>query len=115
MSLVEHAQFELEKAGLFNEESDYGGMLGDAALELIKTFSKQGHSGFSAMQTLRIFNKLAHFKSLTALTDDPKEWNKYEDSSWQNKRQPSCFSTDEGKTYYDLDDKDRQIYKTEKI
>ena len=48
MNLIQHAQLELKLAGLFNKDSDYGGEIGKAVLELVNVFEKQGHSGFSA-------------------------------------------------------------------
>jgi len=48
----------LKSRGLFNEDSDYSGMLGEAVLELVKVFSKQGHSGFPAMLTKEMFYRL---------------------------------------------------------
>jgi len=110
MSLKEHAKYELEKVGLFDKDSDYGGMIGKAVMELIEKFSEQGHSGFSASMVVDIFNKLASFKTLSKLTSDPEEWNNVSEMSgkpmWQSKRCPSAFSKDGGKTWYDLDWKD---------
>lgn len=107
-NLVKHTKEELKLAGLFDKDSDYDGMLGDAVLELVKTFSKQGHSGFSAHQTLRIFNIVADFKNLTPIGSTPDEWADQSDISsepmWQNKRRGSTFSRDGGKTWYDIDD-----------
>ena len=40
--LIDHAKDELQRAGLFNEDSDYGGMIGNAVMELCQTFSNQG-------------------------------------------------------------------------
>ena len=48
----------LKSRGLFDEDSDYNGMLGEAVLELVKVFSKQGHSGFSAGLTKEMFYRL---------------------------------------------------------
>jgi len=54
----------LKSRGLFDEDADYGGMLGEAVLELIKVFSRQGHSGFSAGLTKEMFYRLlADFES----------------------------------------------------
>jgi len=89
MNLVTHAEAELRRAGLFDKDSDYNGMLGNSVLELMKIFSKQGHSGFSAMLTLQIFNKVANWKSLTPITNDPKEWN---DVSSMSGRKSRLFS-----------------------
>lgn len=101
-----HAKKELELAGLNDEDSDYGGMLADAVQELIDVFAEQGHSGFSAMMCIELFTKLAKQENLTPLTSDPDEWNDVSEMSgqpfWQNKRNSSNFSTDGGKTWYDI-------------
>lgn len=62
--LIKHAEKELTKAGLFDKDSDYSGMLGEGVLELITAFANQGHSGFSAGMTLELFTKLARFEEL---------------------------------------------------
>ena len=107
-NLVLHAKEELELAGLFDKDSDYDGMLGEAVLELIRVFAKQGHSGFSAHQTLKIFNTVASFKPLTPIGTSKDEWVDQSEASgcpmWQNKRRGSTFSRDAGKTWYDIDD-----------
>lgn len=111
MSLVDHAQVELQAAGLFDKNSDYDGMIGNAVMELVEKFADQGHSGFSAHMTLDIFSTVAAYKPLGPITSNPDEWMHIEENvagdaiTWQNRRQGSCFSRDGGKTYYDLDDK----------
>jgi len=47
-----------KKGGFFDEDAPYDGMLGKAVLELIKVFSKQRHSGFSAGATKQLFNMI---------------------------------------------------------
>lgn len=54
----EYFQKRLKKLGMFDEDSDYDGMLGRAIEELSLVFSKQGHSGMSAAITTQLFNKL---------------------------------------------------------
>lgn len=107
-NLVNHAKKELKLAGLFDKDSDYDGMLGETVLELVKVFAKQGHSGFSAFQTLKIFNIVADFKNLTPIGSDKDEWMNVSEMSndklWQNKRRGTTFSRDAGKTWYDIDD-----------
>lgn len=107
-NLVKHAEEELKLAGLFDKDSDYDGMLGEAVLELVKVFAKQGHSGFSAQQTLLIFNEVANFKPLTPIGKSKDEWVDQSEASsepmWQNKRRGTMFSRDAGKTWYDIDD-----------
>lgn len=102
-NLETHANTELTRAGLFSKDSDYGGMIGDAVMELVRVFAAQGHSGFSAGMTLEIFRLVASYKPLSPITSDPDEWMDVAADLWQNRRQSSCFSTDGGKTYYDVD------------
>lgn len=101
----------LQRAGLFDKDGDYEEMLGEAIMELVKSFSRQGHSGMSAATTSQIFGRLASWKSPTPLTDDPSEWTQlgeelvgHGDMQYQSKRDPSCFSSDGGKTYWSNDD-----------
>jgi hypothetical protein len=105
-TLTEYAKTELELAGLFDEDADYGGLIAQSVVELIEVFAKQGHSGFSGPQVAYIFNKLALFQPLTAITSNPDEWlDRTEESGcpmWQSKRSPSVFSKDAGQTWYDL-------------
>lgn len=113
-NLVEHAERELKLAGVFDKDADYDGMLGHAVLALVKVFAGQGHSGFSAHQTLAMFDEVARFRILTAISSDPSEWFDHGDGMgprgepiWQNKRDPAAFSRDGGKTWYHLDDPDK--------
>jgi len=108
-SLAAHAERELKLAGLFDKDSDYEGMLGEAVLELMELFAKQDHSGFSAGMTTELFSRLAKFEALTELTNNSEEWIDISEMQggepgWQSARSPSCFSTDGGKTYYNLDE-----------
>lgn len=57
-NLTDWARRELEIAGLFQKDSDYDGMIGQAAYDLIRLFSMQGHSGFSAALVAEIVGKL---------------------------------------------------------
>lgn len=107
-NLVKHAENELKLAGMFDKDSDYDGMLGKAVLDLVKVFAKQGHSGFSAHQTLRIFNEVARYKPLSPIGASKDEWMNVSEMSgaemWQNRRRSTTFSRDGGKTWYDIDD-----------
>jgi len=110
MSLEKHAKRELELAGLFDKDSDYSGMLGKAVMDLVKVFAKQGHSGFSAHQTLKIFQIVASYKNLTPITSNPDEWFEYETGNWQNKRDSALFSKDGGKTWRSVDAPKKKWY-----
>lgn len=48
----------LGELGLYDPDSDYGGMIGKAVEDLSLSWSKQGHSGMSAEITLEVFNEL---------------------------------------------------------
>jgi hypothetical protein len=110
-SFVTWARSELERAGLFDKDSDYEGMLGDEVMKMVETFSAAGHSGFSAQLATSIFARLSAWKPLTPITSAPDEWMHIEEdmagnaTTWQSRRQPSLFSRDGGNTYYDLDER----------
>jgi len=101
-NLTEHARAELEMAGLFSEEGDfYGGMTGNAVMELIEVFSKQGHSGMSAPRVVALFKELANQKPINAIKCTDDEWNEVGESMYQNKRLSSVFKDGKnGKPYY---------------
>ena len=120
-SLVDFGKEELERVGLFDKDSDYEGMLGNSVMELLQTFSKQGHSGFSAQLTMEIFDKLIRYEPLSPITNDPDEWSKVVDEIagpkkplWQSKRNPACFSNDGGITHYNVDEPDKLITSEQK-
>jgi len=115
-SLILHAERELKLAGLDQPDADYGGMLAPAVMELITTFSDQGHSGQSAMIVATLFARLVQWRPLSPLTDDPAEWQEVSKEMltkaeikdgkkiWQSVRSPACFSKDGGKTYKDSEE-----------
>jgi hypothetical protein len=99
-NLVIHARRELELLG-------NGPEINDHVLEIVKIFSRAGHSGSSAFYTIHILEKLLSFKNLTDLTDDPEEWMFIGEDVWgaaggvwQNRRNGEAFSNDGGKSYY---------------
>lgn len=106
-NLEKHAERELRLAGLFDKDSDYGGMLAEAVMRLVRAHAAEGHSGSSAEMVMQLFERVGRFKTLTGLTSDPEEWMVVGDQDGrpllQSRRQPSCFSTDGGATYYDID------------
>ncbi len=107
--LIEYAKRELELAGMYEDNHEYNKMVADAVLDLVKLFSKQGHSGFSAGMTRSMFNIVVDYKPLSPITDNPEDWMEVGDKSWQCLRQPNLFSTDDGKTHYSVDDDKRKI------
>ena len=107
-NLVDYAREELERAGLFDLDSDYNGMIADAVMEVVDKYADQGHSGMSASWTLSLAEKLLRFKPITPLTYEIDEWNDVSKESgrpmWQNRRDSEVFSTDGGLTHYSLSD-----------
>lgn len=99
-----HAEREMRLAGLYDTDSDYGGMLPQAVMALIKAHAKQGHSGSSHVVTMQIFNKLANFQNLKPISSNSDEWNQVSGDTWQSKRRSDAFSRNGGKTWYYLDE-----------
>ena len=106
MGLIEHAKLELQIAGAFDKDSAYDGATGEAVLELIEIFTKQGHSGNSAAIVRHMFNLLADYKPLIPITGKDEEWGDVRDlgdgQSWyQNKRCSALFKDGkDGQAYY---------------
>jgi hypothetical protein len=103
MNLKEHANYELIRAGLFNNDSDYNGEIAKSVMELINVFADQGHSGASANIVRSIFNELAQYKPLGGITGDQDEWHDISNNIFQNKRLGSVFKQRQihgGKPYY---------------
>lgn len=103
--LVDHAHRELELAGLFDPSSDYDGALGHAVMDLVKLFSQQGHSGYSASMVSELFNQLSHYKALTPCDHtNPDQVQDVGSPTMQCRRVPSHLSNDGGQTWFDIDD-----------
>jgi hypothetical protein len=102
-NLVLHARAELTCAGLFDKSSDYGGMLGHGILAVVKEFSKEGHSGFSAGLAVSALEKLLRLQPLTPLTGDDGEWNDVAADLLQNKRCGRVFKEKATGRVYDID------------
>lgn len=102
-NLYQHAERELRAAGYYDADSDYGGMLPEAVLELVEVFSKQGHSGMSASIVRQLFNTLVDFKPLSPIKDTEDEWVLVDEDKqiYQNKRLSAVFKEGStGKPYY---------------
>jgi hypothetical protein len=107
MSLVEHAQRELRACGQFDEDPAYA----QSIVAAVAAFASYGHSGGSAFVGIEQLTALLRFEPLSPLTDDPEEWCDVADQSgyrlFQSRRNPQAFSTDGGKSYYLLDERDK--------
>ena len=109
--LVIHAERELKLAGLFDKDSDYNGALGREVLNLVKVFSKQGHSGASAFRTIELFRIVASYKNLMPIGTTKDEWVDISEDvgrpCWQNKRNSAMFSETAGENWYDVKNKEK--------
>ena len=97
--LVDYAKSELKKIGMIDSGEPYNDAVTESILELIKTFSNQGHSGFTAPYTIRMFSRLAMFKPLTPLTGEDDEWHETEPGHYQNNRYSAVFKDKDGIAY----------------
>jgi hypothetical protein len=106
-----HALREFKAAGykpIEECEDDPNKWIQENVLELLRTFSKQGHSGFSAPYCINMFQKLARFEPLVPLWGDESEWSDVSDRGgrddgpiFQNKRCSHVFKDANGA--YDID------------
>lgn len=100
-NLLKHAERELKLIG-YDGKDEYDKMAKEAILQLIETFAKQGHSGFSAPYVAKMFHKLANYEVLSPLTGNDDEWNDVSDMSgdrktlFQNNRDSRVFKNDDG-------------------
>lgn len=99
--MIEFAKAEL--CMLNTGEDEIQDVIDECVMQLVKTFSGQGHSGASASYVLARFNRLANFLPLSPLTGEHDEWvdmSEYgEEGLFQNKRCSSVFKNAEGETY----------------
>lgn len=97
-NLEAFAESEMKRAGLYDKDSDYGGMLAEAVMKMVKVFADEGHSGMSAPMAISIFQKVARFEPLTPLTGADDEWMEVGDDTFQNVRCSHVFKKN-GKAY----------------
>lgn len=100
--LIEHARREMKLAGLYDYDSDYGGMLPEGILKLVEVFSEEDHSGGSASLAISILDRVLRFEPLTPLTGSDDEWFEVSDGVWQNNRCSHVFKDTETGAY-DID------------
>lgn len=97
--MIEFAKWQLDKLLEKCKDEDskiMQNMMNNDVLELLKVFSEQGHSGFSAPIAIRLFSKLANHKLITEVEDNPDDW----DDNGQHKYITSIFKRDDGTCYY---------------
>lgn len=106
-NLCSHARRELRACGLFGEDDFYGGMTGEAVMDLVTVFASHGHSGMSADLVRSLFGKVADYQPLSPLTGEDSEWNEVSDGVLQNNRCSHVFRELDGEAY----DSEGRIFK----
>ena len=105
-NLVKYAESELDRIGM-TDDGDMNGLMRKHLLHMVKEFSEEGHSGFSASYALQCLEKLLRFKPLSPITGEDDEWweHPYGESgvTYQNKRCSSIFKESEDGQAYDID------------
>lgn len=99
MSMLESAKWQLNKVlekCTDPYERDMQIMMNNDVMELLKVFEEQGHSGFSASWAIKLFSKLAKYKLITEIEDNPDDW----DENGQHKYISSIFKREDGTCYY---------------
>ena len=91
MGLYEYAVDELKHLRKDNEPDEMQDEIEKAILEVVKVFSEQGHSGFSASYCISILHRLLQYKNITPLTGEDDEWEEVGEGVYQNKRRSSVF------------------------
>ena len=103
-NFIDYAKRELERA-FPDKNDDIQQLATENVIELLETFDKQGHSGFSAPYVLKLFYRLACWKPITPLTGEDDEWGESydEDDTQQNKRCSAVFRKNhDNSTAYDI-------------
>jgi hypothetical protein len=72
-NLVRHTVDEFRAVGYFDGD-EMDAMMAAGVTDLVRVFSTQGHSGFSASFAIGLFHDVANFKPLGPLTGADSEW-----------------------------------------
>jgi len=107
--ILKHGYNELKLADYLHTNDEYNYAIGKAVLQLLNVIGKQQHSGMSINIVKTLFNKLSDWQNITPLKRNRKEWydvsqvsNLPKNTIWQNKRNPACFSNNQGKTFFNV-------------
>jgi hypothetical protein len=101
-NLVAHAERELEFMKTGDEMNE---MMRTGLLDIVKLFSEQGHSGFSASYAVNHLEKLLRFEPVGPLRGTDDEWliHDHDEHCYaQNKRCGRVFKDKDGRAY-DID------------
>ena len=102
-----HAWREFRAAGWVDENNKFNDEMQEAicmnVLKMIEIFADEGHSGSTAPYAINLFEKIASFKPLSALTGEEWEWHVVSEyggrdngTLFQNKRCGHVFKDSSG-------------------
>ena len=98
---LKFVKYELEKAGHFDKNSMYEGLIGKKCFELMELFNKQNHSNNSANLIRHIMNRLIAYLPLSNIEGTENEWRKIGKDSFKNNRLSGLFKEKGIITYSD--------------
>lgn len=100
--LERHAIEEMRLLGWY-EGDDMDAMMAKHIVKMVREFSLEGHSGFSASYATNVLEKVLRYDVLSPLTGEDSEWVEVGDGVFQNKRCSRVFK--ENGQAYDIDGK----------
>lgn len=105
-NVVDHAGRELTLAGLMDENSDYGGMIGSCCIDVMALLSMQRHSGASWGMMAEILPRLMRREALTENDHSlNREVEGADGEKWlQDVREPQYISKDGGTTWINVEE-----------
>ena len=89
---------EQELARIKKDEDGMQKMMNEHILKIVRLFADEGHSGFSANYAINVLTMLLRYLPLTAIEDNPEDWNKCSDDMYQHKR---CGHIFKNKDHFD--------------
>jgi len=101
---------QIRAAGLFDEDGDYGGMIGKSVMAIVRVFAGQGHSGLSAAIVRNVLHRLLAWKPIVPIRDEPDQWEDAAPGLLQHRQMSSVFKRDgvaywaEGRVFQDKPD-----------
>lgn len=101
--LERHAERELALLMGDPDGDDMQRAMNKHLLRMVRTFAREGHSGFSASYAVSVLEKLLRYEPLGPITDDPAEWQEISEEMgricWQNRRCSHVFKDADGRAY----------------
>ena len=106
-AILDFAKSEFIRAGWCSPDGEFDDEMQELicknVTDLLRVFSDQGHSGFSAGYALSMFVKLAKFSPISPLTGVDGEWVMHSIDCYQNKHCGSVFKNGKDERAYWLD------------